>query len=337
MSSIIATNFSNSIQSYSPFFTARVYDNGGFGKENFLFINTTSYLKSSTIKQFNVNLKSGTSLDKVLGSLHEINNSLLMNKAAFEDRLLTLNENVTFKSGASQLQEYQIIDAYNLWPATTRYTWDANAWVITDMNHLLNGTEKDLTKTLYNSIDSMGFYLNFKEGANRTAIAQDLSIVTGQYVHASNYEPQYWDIFNSLIFQFQIGQINTNVIMSLIIGVIILIMFAYMQLNDRKREIYTELALGMKIRQTSVLFFVESIILLVSGIIVGTVLGYSVIQMLTLFMTRGAQIPSYDVLTPWFLVLETYLGFIILAVLSAIIPAYYVTKQDISKSFITDA
>ena len=53
-------------------------------------------------------------------------------------------------------------------------------------------------------------------------------------------------------------------------------------------------------------------------------------------MTGGSQIPPYEIIIPWNLVIETYIGFILLAILSAIIPAYYVTKQDVSKSFITD-
>ena len=109
-----------------------------------------------------------------------------------------------------------------------------------------------------------------------------------------------------------------------------------MQLNDRKREIYTELALGMKIRQTSVLFFVENILLLLSGIVIGTVLGLFFVDMLAIFQTNGSQIPNYVIIMPWDLVLETYIGLIILAVVSSIFPAYYVTKQDFSKSFITD-
>ena len=106
-----------------------------------------------------------------------------------------------------------------------------------------------------------------------------------------------------------------------------------MQLNDRKREIYTERALGMKLSQTGLLFFIEGIILVFTGIFIGTLLGTYFVQMIALFITRGNQIPSYDVMTPWNLVLETYIGLGILAILSALIPAYYVTKQDISKSF----
>jgi ABC-type antimicrobial peptide transport system permease subunit len=182
----------------------------------------------------------------------------------------------------------------------------------------------------------LGFYLNFKEGINKTAITEKIVGLLNVQVKTSNFEPEYWDLYGKIVFKFQVGQINTNIIMSLIIGVIILIMFAYMQMNDRKREIYTERAIGMKMNQTSILFFVETIILLMSGIIIGTVLGMFFIQMLALFITQGSQTPPYEIMTPWDLVLVTYLGFLILSILSAIIPSYFITKQDISKAFITD-
>ena len=106
-----------------------------------------------------------------------------------------------------------------------------------------------------------------------------------------------------------------------------------MQINDRKREIYTERAIGMKLSQTGLLFFVEGMLLLLTGVVIGTVLGTYFIGMLSVFLTQGSQIPGYDVLIPWDLVAITYLGLFILSFFSALIPAYYVTKQDISKSF----
>ena len=110
-------------------------------------------------------------------------------------------------------------------------------------------------------------------------------------------------------------------------------MFSYMQLNDRRREIYTERALGMKLHQISTLFFIEGIILIISSVLIGSFLGVFLMLALSLFITSGQQIPSYDVIIPPDLVGLTYFFLIILAVLSSLIPAYYVSKQDISKGF----
>lgn len=336
VSRILSSNFSNSLVAFSPYFTVTTSDNGTFGPEQILFINASSYVQASSVNHFNVGLQSANSLQQDLHTLQENKDSVLMNKAAFQSQLLSLNENVTLKNSYGFQSTYQIVDSFSQWPSTTRFSWDTSTWIIADMHLLLHSPQKDLTKTFYTAINSMGFYLKFKPGVNRTAIAHDISVLTGFTTEISNFKPQSWDVFNSIILTFQIGQINTDVIMSLAIGVTILIMFAYMQLNDRKREIYTELALGMKIKQTSLLFFIESIIILLSSILIGTFLGTFFVQIVAIYMTRGTQYPSYNVIIPWDLVFQTYLGFIILALLSAILPAYFITKQDISKSFITD-
>lgn len=109
-----------------------------------------------------------------------------------------------------------------------------------------------------------------------------------------------------------------------------------MQLNERKRELYTETALGMKLWQASLLFFVENIILLLSGIFIGTILGSFFMQKIVVYLTKVSQIPPYEVIIPWNVILETYTALVILEIVSAVVPAYYVSKQDISKSFITE-
>ncbi len=59
--------------------------------------------------------------------------------------------------------------------------------------------------------------------------------------------------------------------------------------------------------------------------------------MISIYMTQGTQIPPYEVIVPWNLVINTYIDFIILSILSFILSAYYMTKQDISNSFMVDS
>jgi ABC-type antimicrobial peptide transport system permease subunit len=326
-------NFSTDLDGYSPYLTTSKYDER-LGDQRFTFINTTSYTEASAIKEFNPRLRK--SLDESLKMLHEVNNSIIINNQAFQKRLLSINDTVSLTNWKLEATLFPVIDSYTMWPGTSRYMWSDTFYAIMDMYHLFNLSDGDLSDTVFPQIDQLGFYLNFKEGINKTAITEKIVGLLNVQVKTSNFEPEYWDLYGKIVFKFQVGQINTNIIMSLIIGVIILIMFAYMQMNDRKREIYTERAIGMKMNQTSILFFVETIILLMSGIIIGTVLGMFFIQMLALFITQGSQTPPYEIMTPWDLVLVTYLGFLILSILSAIIPSYFITKQDISKAFITD-
>ena len=327
ITSILDSNFSDSLSGFSPYFSTAITDNNQFFIE-FKFINASSYYQASAINQLDPGVT--YDLQRDLKLLQSENKSIIIGQQSFNSRFLSINESLSV-NGPTSIFEFPVIDTYKSWPSTTIYTYDSIIYAVIDMNYLLNNN--NFSSQFFNGVRDFGFYLNFKDSVNRTLIANELTTIFHLQTSLSNSDIQNWDPMTKLNFQFELGQINTNVLMSLIIGVIIIIMFAYMQLNDRKREIYTERAIGMKLSQTSVLFFIEGIILLMSGVIIGTFLGYFFVQMMALFQTQGNQIPSYDVLTPWNLVLITYTALCMLAVLSALIPAYYVTKQDISKSF----
>ena len=49
--------------------------------------------------------------------------------------------------------------------------------------------------------------------------------------------------------------------MTLGISMIVLIMFSYLQLHERRREVFTERALGIKLIQITSLFLIETTIL----------------------------------------------------------------------------
>jgi hypothetical protein len=62
-------------------------------------------------------------------------------------------------------------------------------------------------------------------------------------------------------------------------------------------------------------------------------MGIGLSEMFGLFITLGVSIPPYIPIYPLELLLNSYLFIIILAVVGAIIPAYLVTKIDISSAF----
>ena len=124
--------------------------------------------------------------------------------------------------------------------------------------------------------------------------------------------------------------------MTFVISIIVLIMFSYLQLSERRREIFTERALGMKLKQISVLFFIETMVLMVTAVTLGTTLGVILMQMLSLFITQASQYPIFTIVLPLDLITITNLFLLLLSVLASVIPAYYVSKQDISRGFAGD-
>ena len=101
--------------------------------------------------------------------------------------------------------------------------------------------------------------------------------------------------------------------MSFVIGFSILVMFAWMQLEERKKEIYTERALGMKLVQLSGLFLVELLVLMISGILIGGAMGWSLSQFLQSFDTQGPTFIPYQIIYPMNLIFESFSILFILA------------------------
>ena len=139
--------------------------------------------------------------------------------------------------------------------------------------------------------------------------------------------------FTSSGFLVQIGQINLNIAISILIATAILLMFAWLQVIERKKELYTERALGLKVLQLFVLFIIESFILLISGLFIGTIMGIGLTEMFGLFITLGPTIPPYITIFAIDLIFNSYLMILLFALFGSIIPAFYVTRQDISSSF----
>jgi ABC-type antimicrobial peptide transport system permease subunit len=180
-------------------------------------------------------------------------------------------------------------------------------------------------------IDRVGFFFNFKNDVNQSQVSEWL---TGNFSISIDLLSEELDsYFTSVDFLVQTGQLNLNIVISILIALMILLMFAWLQIIERRKELFTERALGLKIYQLLILFLVESLILLFSGIVIGTILGTGLTEMLSLFITLGPTIPPYINFFAIDLILLSYSIIIFLAFIGALLPAIYVIKQDISSSF----
>ncbi len=329
VSKVLHTYFSNSIEAYSPYFTELLYDNG-ISNEQFIFINASSFMQASIINQIHTGLQN--SLSKDLLKLQEINNSILINRRASEKRGVSINDNLYIPIKDLTTQVFPVIDVFNTWPATTRYTWDRNLYAIIDMNAFLKSPTNSFEGTYLSKVSNFGFYLNFKNGVNKTAISEKLFNYLHLPVQLSNYNPSDWTISDALVLQYQISQININILIIIIMIFIILVLFSFMQLTEKKHELMTMRILGSNLLQIIEIFLLELAILIIVGLILGTILGVFLINLLSVFMTQGKEIPAYDVVIPWNLVIMTYLLLIIVAVFDAFITGYFIIKTEISNS-----
>ena len=331
--------FSTYIKGITPVMTLNYYSNLNNNYYTFIFINTTSYINGSSVSLFNLGLS-----HSLKGDLKQLPNNSTSDQIIVPANFLSTRNSKVGQNVSLDLpggfHQFSILDSYNEWPMTTRNQLDPyHQFLILDINTFYNLSNLFFNSgnfgSGFNGINTY-FLINFYNIEDVHPISQQISLATGNQVNEANLNLQWWDTQSQLIFQFRLGQINIDVVMSLIIAVTILLMFAYMQMIERREDIFTERGLGIKLSQMALLFYVESVILLLSGVILGSIISFYFIQTLTIFITGGVAIPSYVVILPLDLVGWTYILLFVVVSLCAIIPAYYLSKQDIIRSFKAD-
>lgn len=325
------TMFDDLVANYSNYFAVSPY--AYFSFDNYegelLAINTSTYTDVGAVP---VNFGTSQSLSKSVQLLGEnrTNPGLIANQKFLENRNAEQGDTVVFR-GRSNSSTFEVVDSFKYWSMLYTYSWNAERYLygVVDLQYYVDSNDSLDTYAL--RLDRSGFLLNFKSGVNQTLVA---SWLEGNHsLNLSLSGEQTDNIFDSFQFLVMVGQINANIIISFVIGASIILMFAYMQLVERRREIFTERALGMKMFQTSLLFIVEALALLFSGILIGNVLGIGLSFMFGLFITVGSSIPPFQLIYPVELILLSELAIIALSIIGCVVPAWVVTRQDISQSF----
>ena len=116
----------------------------------------------------------------------------------------------------------------------------------------------------YNSylIEEAGYFFNYYDHINQTEVSAWITANTSLKVEL--VEPLQEAYINRIEFRSLLGQLNSNIIMVIIISLLTLLLFGYMQIHERHDEIYTERALGLKLNQLFLLFLIEILIMLIS-------------------------------------------------------------------------
>jgi ABC-type lipoprotein release transport system permease subunit len=158
-------------------------------------------------------------------------------------------------------------------------------------------------------------------------------------IHANGLKIVPWTVLNSFIFDFQQYANSFMSFFYLIILAItatVIINTLIMAVYERTREIGILSAIGMKSRSIMGVFFIESAILAIGGIVIGWILGGMVVAYLTHYgfyignfgltgFTTGDTIHAYLTISAG--VTLTTLTFIV-ALLAAIYPAWLAAKME---------
>ena len=332
---IIQNNFSQYLVSYSPY----IIISGTSGSTDYaiMLVNTSTYLKSAYLNfnlgltkninnDFNDLIIKNTSDPSTLNVLVE-KNSLSERKGSIDSNLIIPNENNSLK--------LHVIDSFKNWPML-KYMFQHNIITlgIGDINYYLSSINRNLKLSPLSNVISQGIFFNFKEGIDQSLVAKWIQGNTS--LVKLTLESEANNAFHqSAQFRLQVGQINNNILMVLIISIIVLIMFSYFQLNERKKDLYTERCLGMKLSQIASLFLIETSIIIVTSILLGVILGIFLMNLLAFLLLNPSQnYPPYILVYPLGLITVSILLILLCSIISSIIPTYYVKTQDISISFI---
>lgn len=328
----LETKYSNYFDGISPFMRIRAFGNQ-FAE--ILVINSSTF-QNAVLFPIDPNSKYG--LEQDMNLLKENNSAfnLLIQEKSMNYLNLNFEDDYIYSGVVSEgnVLNFKVKDSFNNWPtlyyeAFSSYQGE-NLYGVTSFDNFL--------KTNYSFVDSsfkldrVGFFFNFKNDVNQTLVAEWLN---GNFSISMNLlSDELESYFTSVDFLVQTGQLNLNIIFSILIALTILLMFAWLQIIERRKEIFTERALGLKIYQLLLLFLVESLILLFSGIIIGSFLGIGLTEMFSIFITLGPTIPPYINYFAINLILLSFIIIIFLTFIGALIPAIYIIRQDISSSFI---
>ena len=114
---------------------------------------------------------------------------------------------------------------------------------------------QSIQNSIFSNIFQTGVFIHFKPNIILTlAIDQIQNSLPITFIHVPQLSiEQYTRSFSFLSIT---GQVNLNVLISLLIIFIIILLFIQFQISERKKEIYTERAFGMKISQLSFIFYI---------------------------------------------------------------------------------
>ncbi|MFX1254853.1 MAG: FtsX-like permease family protein [Promethearchaeota archaeon] len=183
------------------------------------------------------------------------------------------------------------------------------------------------------------YLVRVNPGVSMIQLKEQIVNKTGWLV--SSFEDVIENYLNLPIRSVLLTTINSSLLMLLTVTLFTILMFGFNQLIERSKEIGVERALGMNLSQTSLLFVLEAMILILFGIGVGIIVGMFIAQLLLsvvmialnfLFPIGEALVIPTTIQYPWTQFLAITGVMIIIGLVSSLIPAYLATRLNISRS-----
>ncbi len=302
------------------------------------------------VRRDKTDLGTKNSLIELKDALNENNNSVLIHKENMKALKYSIGDNFTIflpsqkeelpnrsnykinTAISQEFREYQILDYFSFWPNLyfDRITKDEALWTVyLIMNLSTLETLIQFWQTSWDWYDfQYGYVIKLRDPTKGTEIAAELREITDNKIES--FDNEYTSVKEGPQFMFWMAVINSNVIIIAIVSTIAILLFAFMQLIERSKEIGVERTLGMNLKQTAVTFLIETLIILIFGEITGLILGSVLTNYFVMITYLGENIPPIRIIYPAMWLLGGLLILTTFAVLAAAIPAYLATQRQIS-------
>jgi ABC-type antimicrobial peptide transport system permease subunit len=321
-------NYTDHIESYTPILQADLANNP------IMVVNTTTFPKSAWMKDEYVN-----NFENTLKKIDIDNSSILiyegnLQASDIDDIFIWISSEEVDPNKDQSILAFTVRGRFKFWPnLLSILPPNPRVQLFGVMNfNTFNTTRSQLggLSSRYITNQKLELYINPKPSLNQTVFKSDLEKLTDVST-VELFSQEHDRLFNNALFFSLIGQINSNILYTLSIIILVIIMFGFMQLVERSREIATERSFGMMIKQNFFLIFFESIWLLIIGISSGIILGYFFSSLFLLSVILGSGFPPFVMIYP----MDFILGFVALilgiSILFSFIPAYFSTKIDITR------
>ncbi|MFX1254854.1 MAG: ABC transporter permease [Promethearchaeota archaeon] len=223
--------------------------------------------------------------------------------------------------------DLDVVGAFRCWPLFVPYPpgpFNSYLYLISNLSTVLEYVNSGFFR-----IEEVNYLISLNPGTSRTQTKNQILNETGFKAKSIEEFPNY---LNNPTRDIMLTTINSSLLMLIIVSLFTILMFGFHQLIERSKEIGVERALGMSLRQTSLLFVIEALIIVLFGIIVGLFLGMVLAQMfldITL-ISQAFSFPPFNVVYPFDLFTGLTGLILILGLISSLIPAILATRRQIS-------
>ncbi|MFX1533239.1 MAG: FtsX-like permease family protein [Promethearchaeota archaeon] len=234
------------------------------------------------------------------------------------------------------LEDYQnirydldIAGTFKSWPLFIEYPVShtpQDLYIISNLSTVLKYANADLF-----TIWKFNYLIRVHPGVSTIQLKEQIVNEMGMRIEIKCIEEFLEEYENSPKRNTILTTINGSVLILMTVALFTILMFGFSQLMERGKEIGVERALGMSLKQTSLLFVIEAMILILFGIIVGIILGILIGQifLIATMLAQTLLFPPLVIRYPWDLFTGITVLIMIIGVISSSIPAFLASRIKI--------